>query len=47
VLAAEDGAQALSLLLSEEPEAALLDIRMQGMDGLTVLRRARAGPTPL
>jgi len=43
VLAAEDGAQALSLLLSEEPEAALLDIRMPGMDGLTVLRRAREG----
>jgi CheY-like chemotaxis protein len=41
VLAAEDGTQALSLLLSEEPEAALLDIRMPGMDGLTVLRRAR------
>jgi two-component system, NtrC family, response regulator AtoC len=43
VLAAEDGTQALSLLLSEEPEAALLDIRMPGMDGLTVLRRAREG----
>ncbi len=43
VLAAEDGAQALSLLLSEEPEAALLDIRMPSMDGLTVLRRAREG----
>jgi DNA-binding NtrC family response regulator len=35
--------RALSLLLSEEPEAALLDIRMPGMDGLTVLRRAREG----
>ena len=43
VLATDDGAQALSLLLSEEPEAALLDIRMPGMDGLTVLRRAREG----
>jgi DNA-binding NtrC family response regulator len=43
VLAAEDGGSALSLLLREEPEAALLDIRMPGMDGLEVLRKARAG----
>ena len=43
VLAAEDGTQALSLLLSEEPEAALLDIRMPGLDGLAVLRCAREG----
>lgn len=43
VLTAENGAEALSLLLSEEPEAAVLDIRMPGLDGLTVLRRAREG----
>jgi two-component system response regulator AtoC len=43
VLTAENGTEALSLLLSEEPEAALLDIRMPEMDGLTVLRRAREG----
>jgi len=43
VLAAEDGMNALSLLLHEEPEAALLDIRMPGMDGLEVLRKAREG----
>jgi two-component system response regulator AtoC len=43
VLTAENGTQALSLLLTEEPEAAILDIRMPGMDGLTVLRRAREG----
>jgi two-component system response regulator AtoC len=43
VLTAENGTEALSLLLSEEPEAAILDIRMPGMDGLTVLRRAREG----
>ncbi len=43
VLEASDGEQALSLLLREEPEAALLDIRMPGMDGLEVLRRARRG----
>jgi two-component system, NtrC family, response regulator AtoC len=43
VLTAENGTEALSMLLSEEPEAAILDIRMPGMDGLTVLRRAREG----
>jgi two-component system, NtrC family, response regulator AtoC len=43
VLTAENGTEALSLLLTEEPEAAILDIRMPGMDGLTVLRRAREG----
>ncbi|HVW10558.1 MAG TPA: sigma-54 dependent transcriptional regulator [Bryobacteraceae bacterium] len=43
VLTAENGTDALSLLLSEEPEAAVLDIRMPGLDGLTVLRRAREG----
>jgi two-component system, NtrC family, response regulator AtoC len=43
VLVAENGTDALSLLLTEEPEAAILDIRMPGLDGLTVLRRAREG----
>jgi DNA-binding NtrC family response regulator len=43
VLTAENGTEALSLLLTEEPEAAILDIRMPGLDGLTVLRRAREG----
>jgi two-component system response regulator AtoC len=43
VLTAENGTEALSLLLTQEPEAAILDIRMPGMDGLTVLRRAREG----
>lgn len=43
VVAAEDGNTALSLLLSQEPAAALLDIRMPGMDGLEVLRKAREG----
>jgi DNA-binding NtrC family response regulator len=43
VIAAEDGKTALSLLLQEEPDAALLDIRMPGMDGLDVLRKAREG----
>ncbi len=43
VLAAENGTEALSMLLTEEPEAGVLDIRMPGMDGLTVLRRAKEG----
>jgi two-component system response regulator AtoC len=49
VLSAETGTQAQSLLTNEEPDVALLDIRMPGLDGLTVLRSARAGglETPL
>ncbi len=43
VLSAADGAQALSLTLHEEPDAVLLDIRMPGLDGLSVLRQAVAG----
>jgi len=43
VMAAEDGRSALSLLLMEEPAAALLDIRMPGLDGLEVLKKAREG----
>ncbi len=43
VLTAEDGRQALSLVLHEEPDAVLLDIRMPEMDGLTVLRQALKG----
>jgi DNA-binding NtrC family response regulator len=43
VLTAANGIDALSLLLAEEPEAAILDVSMPGMDGLTVLRRAREG----
>ena len=49
VLCAETGTQAQSLLMNEEPDVALLDIRMPGLDGLTILRRAREGglTTPL
>jgi two-component system, NtrC family, response regulator AtoC len=43
VLAAEDGGQALSLILREEPDAVLLDIRMPRLDGLSVLRQALKG----
>jgi DNA-binding NtrC family response regulator len=49
VLSAETGTQAQSVLTSEELDVALLDIRMPGLDGLTILRGARAGglETPL
>jgi DNA-binding NtrC family response regulator len=43
VLAARDGVEALSLTLHDEPDAVLLDIRMPGLDGLSVLRQALSG----
>jgi len=43
VLAAKNGQEALALVLSQEPEVALLDIRMPVLDGLTVLKKAREG----
>jgi two-component system, NtrC family, response regulator AtoC len=43
VLLAEDGSKALSLILHEEPDAVLLDIRMPEMDGLAVLKSALKG----
>jgi DNA-binding NtrC family response regulator len=43
VLATENGQEAFSLVLSEEPAVALLDIRMPGLDGLAVLKKARDG----
>ena len=43
VLFAEDGNEALSRTLHEEPDAVLLDIRMPGLDGLSVMKRALAG----
>ncbi len=41
VVTACDGHQALEALAKETPDAALLDVRMPGLDGLEVLRRAR------
>lgn len=42
VLLAETGTHAEAILTENEPDLALLDIRMPGGDGLTVLRNARA-----
>jgi DNA-binding NtrC family response regulator len=41
VIQAEDGLQALSVLMHHTLDAVVLDIRMPGLDGLTVLKRAR------
>lgn len=43
VIPAEDGVQALSLTLHDEPDAVLLDIQMPGLDGLSVLKQALDG----
>ena len=43
VISARNGAEALSFILHEEPDAVLLDIRMPALDGLTTLRQALAG----
>ncbi len=43
VLSARDGNEALALILHQEPHAVLLDIRMPGLDGLSVLKRAMSG----
>jgi two-component system, NtrC family, response regulator AtoC len=41
VLTAENGSEAEAILERDSPDVGLLDIRMPGIDGLTVLRRAR------
>ena len=46
VLSAANGDDALSQTLHEEPDAVLLDIRMPGLDGLSVMKRALAGGSP-
>ncbi len=43
---AATGAAALSVLERESVAAVLLDLRMPGMDGIEVLRRIRARPSP-
>ncbi len=42
VVQASDGAQALSLVESSQPDAAVLDVMMPNVDGLTVCRVLRA-----
>jgi DNA-binding NtrC family response regulator len=41
VVQAEDGPQALTALLQRDFDAGLLDVRMPGLDGLAILKRAR------
>jgi two-component system, NtrC family, response regulator AtoC len=41
VIEAEDGPGALAALMQRKIDAGLLDIRMPGVDGLTILKRAR------
>jgi DNA-binding NtrC family response regulator len=43
VLKAESGQAGLELALQQEPELILLDIRLPDVDGISVLRRLRAG----
>ncbi|MFB0517122.1 MAG: sigma-54-dependent transcriptional regulator [Candidatus Neomarinimicrobiota bacterium] len=37
---APDGEQGLKLILEEEPDVSLVDLKMPGLDGLTVIRKA-------
>ena len=39
---AEDGHQALKLLESEKPDLVLIDLKMPGMDGMTLLQKIKA-----
>ena len=41
VLTAQDGQAALSLVVSQEPDLVLLDVRMPGLDGYQVCQRIR------
>jgi CheY-like chemotaxis protein len=45
VSVALDGREALALMGQESPEVVILDVMMPVMDGLEVLRRAKADPT--
>lgn len=43
VVEARDGLEALEVVAAERPDALVLDIMMPRLDGLSVLRRLRAG----
>src|SRR5215469_530663 len=42
ILMAADGVEALQLLLTEEPDVSILDRMLPRLDGVSVIRRARA-----
>jgi CheY-like chemotaxis protein len=44
VMTAADGIQAVAAVAETPPDAALLDISMPGLDGLSACRRIRAAP---
>jgi len=44
VTALKDGTQALQTIMELEPDLAIVDIRMPGLDGLTVCRRVKNNP---
>lgn len=46
VLTAVDGAEALSVLATGEPDLAVLDVMMPGLSGIDVVRETRAGGGP-
>lgn len=41
VIAASNGEDAIKLVASEQPKVVLLDIKMEGMDGIETLRKIR------
>jgi CheY-like chemotaxis protein len=45
VLEATNGDQALEMLIEYQPDVAILDVMMPGLDGLKVCRAVRAHPT--
>ena len=45
VLAAEDGKRGVKVILSEQPDIAIVDIGLPKLDGLEVARQVRASAT--